>query len=80
MTKGKYCLIALSFIICLVTLTSCLFNNPDSPRPNLEIPDFVNLVENIKASVVAISTESVSFDALNLAQRESGSGSGWILD
>jgi len=44
-------------------------------------PDFSFLVEKIKPSVVAITTESITYDALSeQTQTEMGQGSGWIID
>jgi|GEM_PF-1379049 len=43
------------------------------------IPDFAELVEKVKTSVVAITTESVTYDSLNHPVTEAGAGSGWVV-
>ena len=43
-------------------------------------PDFSEIVDKVNPSVVAITTESVSYDIFNKAEYSSGSGSGWVLD
>jgi serine protease Do len=76
----------ISFFLCLSFLSGCLFpvpfSMPKPPLPNSNgvFPDFAELITRVAPSVVAISTESITYDSLNHQQTEAGSGSGWIID
>jgi len=55
---------------------------PTTPSENasLALPNIADVVAKVKPSVVAITTEVVSFDFFNRPFTQQGAGSGWILD
>jgi len=55
---------------------------PTAPSGNasLVLPNIADVVAKVKPSVVAITTEVVSFDFFNRPFTQQGAGSGWILD
>jgi len=55
---------------------------PTAPPGNatLVLPNIADVVAKVKPSVVAITTEVVSFDFFNRPFTQQGAGSGWILD
>jgi len=55
---------------------------PTAPTGNATIvlPNIADVVAKVKPSVVAITTEVVSFDFFNRPFTQQGAGSGWILD
>jgi serine protease Do len=55
---------------------------PPTPTANLTIvlPSIADVVAEVKPSVVAITTEVVTFDFFNRPFTQQGAGSGWILD
>ena len=55
---------------------------PTAPSENtsLALPNIADVVTKVKPSVVAITTEVVSFDFFNRPFTQQGAGSGWILD
>ncbi|MBU2536755.1 MAG: trypsin-like peptidase domain-containing protein [Chloroflexi bacterium] len=55
---------------------------PTTPSENasLALPNIADVVTKVKPSVVAITTEVVSFDFFNRPFTQQGAGSGWILD
>ena len=55
---------------------------PTAPSENasLALPNIADVVARVKPSVVAITTEVVSFDFFNRPFTQQGAGSGWILD
>jgi len=46
----------------------------------LKLPGIADVVAVVKPSVVAINTETITFDFFNQPLTEEGAGSGWILD
>jgi serine protease Do len=50
------------------------------PSQNPPLPDFTSVVAKVKPSVVAISTEVVTYDIFNRPFTQEGAGSGWIID
>ncbi len=46
----------------------------------VSLPDFVDLIANVKPSVVAISTETTISSRFGRAFTQEGAGSGWIID
>jgi len=44
------------------------------------LPNFADVVAEVKPSVVAINTEVITYDIFNRPFTEKGAGSGWILD
>lgn len=53
-------------------------NNSENQTPLL--PSIADVVAQVKPSVVAITTEVVTFDFFNRPFTQQGAGSGWILD
>ncbi len=55
---------------------------PTTPSANttIALPNLADVVARVKPSVVAITTEVMSFDFFNRPFTEQGAGSGWILD
>ncbi len=55
---------------------------PTAPSENasLALPNIADVVARVKPSVVAITTEVVSFDFFNRPFTQQGAGSGWVLD
>ena len=54
---------------------------PPTPESNtLVLPNFADVVAEVKPSVVAINTEYVSYDIFNRPFKQEGAGSGWIID
>jgi len=55
---------------------------PTAPSGNITLilPNIVDVVARVKPSVVAITTEVVTFDFFNRPFTQQGAGSGWILD
>ena len=55
---------------------------PTAPSENASpaLPNIADVVARVKPSVVAITTEVVSFDFFNRPFTQQGAGSGWILD
>ena len=66
---------------------------PDTPAPvstpeataasenqNPLLPDFISVLAKVKPSVVAINTETVSYDIFNRPFQQEAAGSGWIFD
>ena len=55
---------------------------PPTPTANqtIELPSIADVVAQVKPSVVAITTEVVTFDFFNRPFTQQGAGSGWILD
>ncbi len=47
---------------------------------NPPLPDLVSVVAKVKPSVVAITTEVVTYDIFNRPFTQEGAGSGWIID
>jgi serine protease Do len=44
------------------------------------LPNFADVVVKVEPSVVAITTESVTYDSYNNNHIEQGAGSGWVMD
>ena len=57
---------------------------PPTPTPtanqSIVLPSIADVVAQVKPSVVAITTEVVTFDFFNRPFTQQGAGSGWILD
>jgi serine protease Do len=55
---------------------------PTAPADNASpaLPNIADVVTRVKPSVVAITTEVVSFDFFNRPFTQQGAGSGWVLD
>lgn len=53
---------------------------PPSDGRNPSLPDFIAVVAKVKPSVVAITTEVVTYDIFNRPSTQEGAGSGWIID
>lgn len=55
---------------------------PPTPTANqtIVLPSIADVVAEVKPSVVAITTEVVTFDFFNRPFTQQGAGSGWILD
>ena len=53
---------------------------PKTSNVNQELPDIADVVAAVKPAVVAINTQSISYDFFNRAYTEQGAGSGWIID
>jgi serine protease Do len=53
---------------------------PPAASQSLALPNIADAVAVVKPSVVAITTEVVSFDLFNRSFTQKGAGSGWILD
>ncbi len=55
---------------------------PPTPAANqtIVLPSIADVVAQVKPSVVAITTEVVTFDFFNRPFTQQGAGSGWILD
>ncbi len=84
--KRKYILLysSIAIFLSLVMLAGCALPFP-KPLPrivstrNAHVPGFADLVQKVNPSVVAISTESLTYDGYNTITKES-SGSGWLID
>ena len=44
------------------------------------LPNFADVVAEVKPSVVAINTEFITYDIFNRSTTQEGAGSGWIID
>jgi serine protease Do len=53
---------------------------PPSSNQTAELPSIADVVALVKPSVVAITTEVVSYDFFNRPFTQEGAGSGWVLD
>jgi len=54
---------------------------PPPPENNtLVLPNFADVVAEVKPSVVAINTEVITYDIFNRPFTQEGAGSGWIID
>jgi serine protease Do len=53
---------------------------PKTSNVNQELPDIADVVAAVKPAVVAINTQSVSYDFFSRPYTEEGAGSGWIID
>ena len=54
---------------------------PSPPENNtLVLPNFADVVAEVKPSVVAINTEVITYDIFNRPFTQEGAGSGWIID
>jgi len=53
---------------------------PPSADGSSSLPDFISVVAKVKPSVVAITTEVVTYDIFNRPFTREGAGSGWIID
>ncbi len=54
---------------------------PPPPESNtLVLPNFADVVAEVKPSVVAINTEVITYDIFNRPFKLKGAGSGWIID
>lgn len=54
---------------------------PPPPESNtLVLPNFADVVAEVKPSVVAINTEVITYDIFNRPFKQEGAGSGWIID
>lgn len=53
---------------------------PPIENQTLALPSIADVVAQVKPSVVAITTEVVTFDFFNRPFTQQGAGSGWILD
>jgi len=53
---------------------------PPPESDTLVLPNFADVVAEVKPSVVAINTEVITYDIFNRPFTEKGAGSGWILD
>ncbi|MBI2860954.1 MAG: trypsin-like peptidase domain-containing protein [Chloroflexi bacterium] len=51
-----------------------------SNNQSIALPNIADVVEKVKPSVVAITTEVVTLDFFNRPFTEEGAGSGWIID
>jgi len=52
---------------------------PTSAAPASPLPSIADVVAKVKPAVVAINTESVSYDMFNRPRTAAGAGSGWII-
>jgi serine protease Do len=71
---------SIAIFLSLVMLAGCALPFPRivSTR-NAHVPGFADLVQKVNPSVVAISTESLTYEGYNTITEES-SGSGWLID
>lgn len=53
---------------------------PPTTNQTIQLPSIADVVTLVKPSVVAITTEVVSYDFFNRPFTQEGAGSGWILD
>jgi len=53
---------------------------PPAVGESPSLPDFVSVVAKVKPSVVAITTEVITYDVFNRPFTREGAGSGWIID
>jgi serine protease Do len=54
---------------------------PPPPESNtFTLPNFADVVAEVKPSVVAINTEVITYDIFNRPLEQTGAGSGWIID
>jgi serine protease Do len=53
---------------------------PTSTNMSQELPDIADVVALVKPAVVAINTETVTYDFFSRPYTEQGAGSGWIID
>lgn len=53
---------------------------PPSAGPSPALPDFISVVAKVTPSVVAITTEVITYDIFNRPFTQEGAGSGWIID
>jgi serine protease Do len=53
---------------------------PKTSNVAQELPDIADVVAAVKPAVVAINTETVSYDFFSRPYTEEGAGSGWIID
>jgi serine protease Do len=89
MKSKKYLIICVS-VLCLALLAGCSSYNAPSTKPaaasitpttsGSALSRFADLAEKIAPSVVAITTESVTYDSYNSPHTQASAGSGWILD
>jgi serine protease Do len=63
-----------------ITPISPTWTPPTSTEPTEELLSIADVVAKVKPSVVAISTEVVSYDFFNRPYTQEGAGSGWIID
>ena len=56
------------------------WTTPVSEGQSPALPSIADVVAKVKPSVVAITTEVVTFDIFNRPQTQAGAGSGWIID
>ena len=73
------------FCILLISTAGCgIFDSPASTLRSQSsvnaLPDFADLVAKVAPSVVAITTESVTYDSYSNPQIQQGAGSGWVID
>jgi len=59
--------------------TSPEWTLPPAETQNPPLPDLVSVVAKVKPSVVAITTEVVTYDIFNRPFTQEGAGSGWII-
>jgi serine protease Do len=84
--KNKHYLgLTIALLLVVLVLTAGCMNTPlpgmATPiAAEVVFPDFSEIVDKVNPSVVAISTEGVSYDVFNKAEYSSGSGSGWVLE
>jgi serine protease Do len=63
------------------TLTGTTWTPPiDTTSTSTQFPDIAYVVAAVKPSVVAINTETVSYDFFNRPYTQQGAGSGWVID
>jgi len=53
---------------------------PPPESDTLVLPDFADVVAEVKPSVVAINTEVITYDIFNRPFERTGAASGWIID
>jgi len=53
---------------------------PPPESDTLVLPDFADVVAEVKPSVVAINTEVITYDIFNRPFEQTGAASGWIID
>ncbi|MFQ6121837.1 MAG: S1C family serine protease [Dehalococcoidales bacterium] len=57
-----------------------IWTPPPTENQTLVLPSIADVVAQVKPSVVAITTEVVTFDFFNRPFTQEGAGSGWIID
>ncbi len=82
--KRKKCLLfylVFASSLCLLLSVSCALPGLSVQKENSAIsPDFADLIAKVAPSVVAITTESVTYDSYHNPHTDQSAGSGWIIN